>query len=131
MNRNKTILIVDDHAILARAYVRRINAMKFIEGCSVLLTEDPKEALVIALAQPHKLFFLLTDTDMPRMTGAELIRDLRLHLGGQLKRAVLMSGDPGNRILAAKVQADMFLGKPPEEADWEAFVHLLEEFASA
>lgn len=131
MDRKKVVLIVDDEPALARALVRMVGRTPGIEECTLLHTQDPKEAVIMALSQPHKTFFLITDTNMPGMTGDELIRELRGHLGDRLRRVVLASGMVENEARAKEVGADHFLCKPFTPEDWESVRRMLEAFIAS
>lgn len=127
----KTVLIVDDEPALARALVRMVGRIPGIEECTLLHTHDPKDAVIMALSQPSKTFFLITDTNMPGMTGDQLIRELRSHLGDRLRRAILASGNIENQARAKEVGADHFLSKPFSHDDWEPVQRMLEAFIAS
>ena len=131
MERKKVILIVDDDKLLARAFFRRIVGLKLDGGYTLIQDSDPKGAAEEAVSRDAQ-YFLLTDTEMPGMTGLELIRELRLRLGDRLKCAVLMSGNPDYRARASEAGANMFLAKPAgSDAEWQAFVSLLKDFIAS
>lgn len=131
MERKKVILIVDDDKLSARALFRRITGLKLDGSYTLIQDSNPKKAAEEAISRDSQ-FFLLTDTEMPGMTGLELIRELRLRLGDRLERAVLMSGNPDYRARASEAGADMFLAKPVgSDAEWQALVSLLKDFIAS
>ena len=70
---SKKVLVVDDEA-----HIRHIMAMKLSNaGYKVLTAEDGEEALEVCLAERPQL--VITDYQMPLMTGLEMCRQLRQH----------------------------------------------------
>ena len=70
---SKKVLVVDDEA-----HIRHIMAMKLSNaGYEVLTAEDGEEALEVCLAERPQL--VITDYQMPLMTGLEMCRQLRQH----------------------------------------------------
>jgi CheY-like chemotaxis protein len=75
------VLCADDSAINRRF----IAAMLQRAGCGVHCVSDGLEALEIITADPSRFDLLITDHDMPRMTGLELITKLEeLEFPGQI-----------------------------------------------
>jgi DNA-binding NtrC family response regulator len=72
------------------------------------------------LAQGGRFGLLLTDVCMPRLSGLELLADMRQACLGT--PVVVMSGDHTNRALALRGGALAFLGKPFRLAELEAVV---------
>jgi DNA-binding NtrC family response regulator len=66
------ILAVDDDPDILTALRRALAPL----GATVILTEDPTEVLAILGEQPIAL--LISDIDMPQMTGLELMSQVRL-----------------------------------------------------
>ncbi len=73
-NQFITVLVVDDSRT-QRAHLRRL---LLVQRLSVLEAEDGMEALAVIGANPH-IDLVITDYQMPRMDGLELIRELRMH----------------------------------------------------
>jgi len=70
---SKKVVVVDDEA-----HIRHIMAMKLSNaGYEVLTAEDGQEALEMCLAERPQL--VITDYQMPLMTGLEMCRQLRQH----------------------------------------------------
>lgn len=82
--RARSVLIVDDDEVFARALARVLKSAGFI----VTLVESGFAALELLKSQVFAL--ILTDLQMPRMTGLELLKELRLC--GIQTQVVVMSG---------------------------------------
>jgi two-component system, chemotaxis family, chemotaxis protein CheY len=67
------ILIVDDSAMM-RALIKRVIALAEVPVDEILEAGNGAEAL--ALLRAHDVQVLLTDINMPVMTGAELLREI-------------------------------------------------------
>ncbi len=81
----RVLAVDDDHGI------RLLIADELTEaGCQVFTASDGQEAVSILEAEPVDL--LITDNNMPRMNGLELIRWIRAHLPHVA--TIMMTGDP-------------------------------------
>ena len=102
------VLIVDDEP----AIVRFVERVLTDAGYATVTATDPEQALAIwAVAGPFSL--LLTDVVMPRMTGDELARRIRLR-APDLK--VLYLTGYSDQLFASKIgmwEGEAFLDKPP------------------
>ena len=67
-----TALVVDDHAAMRVMLARALRAF----GFRVLMAGDGREALTLAEAHDGPLPLLVTDVEMPRLTGVELVAAL-------------------------------------------------------
>ena len=65
------VLVVDDDARMRSIVARRLEH----QGFSVAVARDGREAWDLARSEPVAM--LVTDVDMPRMDGRELVRRLR------------------------------------------------------
>jgi CheY-like chemotaxis protein len=83
--RAERILLVDDNEALCKLLQTTLE----LEGYRVLAATDPLEALAIAEREPE-LALLLTDVDMPHLTGPELAA--RVRSLAPRTRVVFMSG---------------------------------------
>jgi two-component system, sensor histidine kinase LadS len=102
------VLIVDDLADM-RALIRRILVD---QGYRVLEAASGAEAL--ELARHHRPRLVLSDWMMPRMSGPELIRELRADEELTSTPVVLLTAksDEKSRLEGTSAGADAFLGKP-------------------
>ena len=76
MNGNGVVLIVDDHALLARSLVSLCRA----SGFDALADHSGAEALTFV--STHAVALILLDMSMPDMSGVEVLRALRAPGGG-------------------------------------------------
>jgi len=106
------ILVVDDDLVTGRFLVHLLGVRG---GFDVSHTSDPAVALKQATAETWDL--VLTDVEMPGMTGLELLQALR-QVSPDLNVAVLTShASLDNAVRALRDRADEFLQKsmPPDE----------------
>lgn len=68
-----SILVVDDVAAIRRSIAGILRRA----GARVQAVEDPHEALAAIQGDPNSWALLVTDHDMPQMTGSELARAVR------------------------------------------------------
>ena len=97
----KTILVADDEA-----HILHVVSMKLQNaGYRVLTATDGQEALQLCLADPPDL--VITDYQMPSMTGLELLRQLRLNSDTENIPAVMLTARgfdiPPDEIVAAGI----------------------------
>jgi CheY-like chemotaxis protein len=105
------ILLVEDDAVTAHFMVHVLGTRG---GFDIVHTPDPAEALQKATSQDWDL--VLTDVELPGMTGLELLRELRRAAPGVPVAVVTAheAADAGMRDLRS--QADAFLEKPVRPA---------------
>ena len=112
-----SVLIVDDSPVM-RTFIRRVMKLSGFEVGECLEASNGEEALS-QLAR-HRVDVILTDINMPKMNGEELLR--RLEQEGTLRRcpALVISTDATkNRILRMlSLGAEGYMTKPfsPESA---------------
>ena len=118
--RRRRILLVEDDADAAYYAVHVLTRMG---GFEVSHTPDPAVALQRACSLPWDL--VLTDVDLPGMTGSELIEALRQAVPG-LPVAVLTARAAADASLdVLRKQADALLHKPVPPAELVATVSAL------
>jgi CheY-like chemotaxis protein len=83
------LLISDDEALIALSFADMLKAA----GFDVALAFDGTEALAVARRLGDALGVLVTDLDMPHLTGGDLIRALRADWPG-LPVVVVTGSDP-------------------------------------
>lgn len=89
MNDSKIIaLVVDDDSRNLRGLERLLKT----RGIIVFGTTSPKAALKVLQSNPKHFDVLLTDFDMPEMTGGELIEKMRAVLGPDAPRCICITG---------------------------------------
>jgi len=89
-SKKKKILIVDDDAD-----VRNLHALRMKDVYDVVQTEDPEEALGLALE--HKPAAILLDLMMPRLSGFELCQTLHALSYTSLIPIFVISGESANK----------------------------------
>jgi two-component system, cell cycle sensor histidine kinase and response regulator CckA len=93
LNNSKTILLAEDEAVfreLSRTIFERA-------GFSVIVAQDGLEALRIANEHPDAIDLLVSDVQMPGLTGPELATALRRTRPGL--RVLLISAYPQRMLL--------------------------------
>ncbi len=106
-----SVLIVDDSPVM-RSFIRRVLALSGFEVGECTEAGNGEEAL--AQLSAHRVDVILTDINMPRMNGEELLQ--RLEADGVLKRipALVISTDATKerilRMLA--LGAEGYMSKP-------------------
>ncbi|MBI4676741.1 MAG: response regulator [Elusimicrobia bacterium] len=110
---SETILVVEDDEKV-RALVKRILSSR---GYLVLAAADGDEALRISAERRDAIHLVITDVVMPRMSGADLAREIRksrpmakvLYLSGYTDDVIAERGilKPGIRLLQKPFDADI------------------------
>ena len=85
------VLVAEDEALIALSHADLLKE----EGCAVDLAADGAEALEAARRLGADLGALVTDLNMPRMSGEDLIRALRAERPGLPVVVVTGSAPPG------------------------------------
>ena len=106
-----SVLIVDDSPVM-RTFIRRVLKLSGFEVGDCMEAGNGEEAL--ALLSSHPVDVILTDINMPRMNGEELIR--RLGANGTLKTtpAIVISTDATNERIVRMIElgARGYMAKP-------------------
>ena len=105
------ILIVDDSAMM-RKMVRRVFALVDLAIDEILEAGNGAEAL--ELLQTHDIDVLLTDINMPVMTGTELLQAIaNQERWAKLRRVIISTdGSASRRDEAAGLDVRWYLEKP-------------------
>ena len=105
------ILIVDDSAMM-RALIKRVIRLTDLPVSDVVEAADGWEALKILESQEVNL--LLTDVNMPGMTGVELLREIarRDRWPGLVRVIISTDGSTSRRDEAADLEVRCYLEKP-------------------
>ena len=109
-----TVLLVEDSASMRQT----VQLILVREGYTVLLARQGHEALEILKQRPD-LDLILSDLDMPKINGLELLRTLRQDPGTSPIPFVLLTSqtEVQYRQLAFTLGATAYLNKPPVEAE--------------
>jgi DNA-binding NarL/FixJ family response regulator len=116
-----TVLAVDDD------YATRVALSGYLElqGYHVVVAEDGKAAL--EMVETHRPHLLITDINMPRMDGFELVRHLRSRPPLRLLPVVFLTErqETEERVQGYNLGCDAYLGKPFELLELGAVVRNL------
>jgi two-component system chemotaxis response regulator CheY len=113
---------------MMRALIKRVIRLTDLAGTEVLEASNGAEALQILEAQDVNL--LLTDVNMPEMSGVELLREIsRRDRWPKLVRVIISTdGSPSRREEAADLDVRCYLEKPFSP---EVLRHVLSEAAES
>jgi PAS domain S-box-containing protein len=108
-----TVLVVEDEGQILQVVTRILE----LGGCTVLATQRPEQALLLARAHPGKIHLLVTNVIMPGMNGRELKEKLEVIQPGL--KCLYMSGYTADVIAHHGVLEEgvEFLQKPFKVAD--------------
>jgi CheY-like chemotaxis protein len=119
------ILIIDDDEdirILLREFLE-----EWFKLCGqevkVILAKDGEEGLAIFRKSPTDFKLIITDRRIPRMSGEELIRNVRLMKINV--KTILISGDPDIIPVAKAAGANEVLSKPFNLKDLKKIIQKL------
>ena len=105
-----TILIAEDSV-----YTRRIiSSVLGQAGYEILACRDGQEAWEVLLQNPGKVHLVLTDLEMPRLNGLDLLQNIREHPQVGRLPVVMLTSRTGDRHRqkAASLGVNGYLGKP-------------------
>ncbi len=101
-----TVMIVEDDPAIRRLYSFLLSN----SGYEVLEAEDGQTALERYNAEPCDL--IITDMNMPRMGGMELVRELRANQADVHVIMVTAYGTPDTEKMAFRMGANEYIAKP-------------------
>lgn len=102
----RTVMIVEDDPAIRRLY----SFLLTNSGYTVLEAEDGQVALEQYSAQPCDL--IITDMNMPRMGGMDLVRELREKDSKVYVIMVTAYGTPDTEKMAFRMGANEYIAKP-------------------
>jgi CheY-like chemotaxis protein len=108
MNSPLNILIAEDERSVAFSIFFALKP----DGHRIEMVSDGEQALAKLIAQPDAFDLLITDNNMPRMTGVELVRRLR---GTAFRGNILVVSahlSPENRAAYDALRVDGMIPKP-------------------
>jgi len=118
----KTILLIDDNALFLSMMGRILEAA----GYQILLAEDGAKGFSLFLERHPDL--IMIDLLMPKVTGAQLIQQIRRHPQGQAVPVIMMTAMLGSHALIAdalqKWGVNVFL---PKESDFSVVLEKVAE----
>lgn len=119
----KVVLVAEDHPVVRITIVALLETLGIY---TVVAVENGKKALEYLEALPPHVTktLLITDWDMPEMTGIELIRAIRADARFE-KLPVIMTSSrtPEEIAFALSLGVDAFIDKPAPTDQLEDLVH--------
>lgn len=115
----RTVLVVDDEEHVRDALTRLLGDA----GCGVLVAESGEEAL--GILRQHVVQLLISDNNMPGMSGLELFKEAR-RLHPHMLR-IMLTGDTDPELAVRSInEAEVyrFIRKPWNNADVRTIVQL-------
>jgi two-component system chemotaxis response regulator CheY len=105
------ILIVDDSSMM-RALIKRVISCTNVPVEAIFEAGNGAEGL--ALLETHDVQLLLTDLNMPVMSGTEMLREIALHERWRgLSRVIISTdGSSARREEAADLDVQCYIEKP-------------------
>ncbi len=109
INLNMKVLVVDDFATM-RKIVR--NILKQIGFTNIIEADDGANAL--SIIKEDKIDFVVTDWNMPNMTGLELLKNIRAQDNGKNLPVLMVTAEglAENVVDAVKAGVDNYIVKP-------------------
>lgn len=107
-NHKDTILVVDDEAHLRKILKFHLEST----GFNVVLAEDGVQALEVAKREQPAL--ILLDLMMPRMSGNEVIRELKVEMATRFIPVIILTAKMGTEVKLRQLEdgAQDFITKP-------------------
>ena len=127
MKESVKILAVEDETAVAQLLALVLCG----PNCKVTTAADGEEALAKIAASPRPFDVILTDHNMPRVTGLELVRQLRAqNFGGKI--AVLSAHLTEQNVAAyEELGVDLLLSKPFDMDELRRAIDVLANQVSA
>lgn len=122
--RTTRIAVVDDEPTIARV----VRELLEPEGYDVRTFGEPRAAFGALLEAPAHV--LVVDYNMPRCTGAELVRELRAHHDGPSAPAILITGARNDVPMVDRAPFEAILEKPFKPAHLTKVVEFCVQMAT-
>ena len=108
------ILIVDDEPDVRPLFEQRFRRETRSGAVHMTFASSGEEALQIFTDRPHEAVLILSDINMPGMSGLELLRHIRTSTPGRPPVVMMITayGDAESHQQALSLGADDFLTKP-------------------
>ncbi|MCE5310651.1 MAG: response regulator [Acidobacteriales bacterium] len=105
------VLVVEDNESSATTLEL---ALSNVQGLKVVLAATAQDALHLLGEAMPAVRAIVTDLNMPRMSGFELIEHIRRDLGNAVLPIIVVSGDtdPESPVRARAAGADAYFSKP-------------------
>lgn len=108
------ILVVDDEMDMQTLFEQRFRREIRSHEMDFAFAHSGEEALKFLNAHVHEAVLILSDINMPGMSGLELLKEIKgnFHEPPPVVMMITAYGDPENYNQAIKLGADDFLTKP-------------------
>lgn len=108
------ILVVDDEQDIKTLFEQRFRREIRAGAFSFAFCFSAEEALIFLQEHPSEAVLILSDINMPGMSGLELLRRIRENTPAPPPFIVMITayGDPGKQEEAMRLGANDFLNKP-------------------
>ena len=103
---NETILVVEDEAAIRKLQVEAL----LRAGYQVIEATDGESGYELALAHAGEIQLIISDLNMPRLTGEAMVR--RLRLAGQNAKVIFVSGNAQDMIEIENEDTERLIHKP-------------------
>ena len=114
-NSVPTIMVAED-SVATRKLLEKIFTSI---GCNVILCRDGQEAMEQFALHHEKISVVISDVEMPKRNGFELLESIKTHSEGKTVPVIMVTSRTGDRHRqkAQKLGANGYLGKPvqPQE----------------
>lgn len=110
----RKILVVDDETDVKDLFLQKFRKEIKSEELSFSFAHSGEDALAYLQKHESEAVLILSDINMPGMTGIELLKKIRLNYHKPPPTVMMITayGDEENRNTATKYGADDFLTKP-------------------
>jgi len=110
------ILVVDDEKDVQVLFEQRFRKEIRSHEMEFVFAYSGEEALTYLTGRDHEAVLILSDINMPGMSGLELLRQIKLKHNEPPPVVMMITayGDPENFKIAMQLGADDFLTKPLE-----------------
>ena len=121
MNNDRCILVVDDSVVVRRSLSRRLRAA----GYEVREAANGREAMIMLNAGGIKA--VVTDLDMPRMTGIELLQEIKRQKHFRMIPVTVLTSRDDESLLSEirQLQPAAVLNKPVTDGTVKAIINSL------
>ncbi|MGH8145798.1 MAG: chemotaxis response regulator CheY [Rhodanobacteraceae bacterium] len=111
MDKNMKILVVDDFSTMRRIIRNLLGELGFT-GANISEADDGNSALAVLRAQP--IDFVVTDWNMPGMTGIDLLRSIRADDALKSLPVLMVTAENSREQIIAAAQAGVngYIVKP-------------------
>ena len=109
------VLVVDDELDVKDLFLQRFRREIRNQEVDLAFANSGEEALAYLADHPSEVVLILSDINMPGMSGFELLRHIREDFNAPPPPVVMMItayGDPESQKQAEQLGADDFLTKP-------------------